>query len=305
MLISGGGSALLSYPRISLKDMKNTTDLLLKSGADINQINTVRKHLSFVKGGQLIKNVKCKVICFIISDIAGDPLEFISSGPTYPDSTTFDDAEKILREYGLFNKIPISVKNIINDGLNGNIPETLKKNNPIFQKVTNVIIANNALACKEAEKKAKQLGYQTMILTTSLEGEAKDVGLYLTDKVNDFQSFDKKIVFISGGETTVTVKGNGIGGRNQEMVLSCVRNIAGKNIVFSSFSTDGIDGNNDAAGAIADTFTFDRAIKIKADPIKFLNDNNSYNFFKNLKDLLYTGPTGTNVMDLQLIVRYS
>lgn len=305
VLISGGGSALLSYPRVDLKDLQNTTNFLLKCGADINEINTVRKHLSYVKGGQLVKNAKCKIVALIISDIIGDPLEFISSGPTYPDSTTYIDAEEILKKYNLMEKIPDSVKQVIFDGLNGNIPETPKKNDPIFKKVENIIIANNNLACEAAKEKAKELGYHTLLLTTSLDGEAKDIGTYLTDKVNNYNLEVRKIAFISGGETTVTIKGNGTGGRNQEMVLSSVNNIAGKNIVFSSFATDGIDGTCDTAGAIADGFTRERSNQKNIDYMDFLKDNNSYEFFKKLGDFFITGPTGTNVMDIQIIIKYS
>lgn len=305
VLISGGGSALLSNPRINLEDLQNTTSLLLKSGANINEINTVRKHLSYVKGGQLLKKVKCKVISLIISDIIRDPLEFISSGPTCPDSTTYKDAKEILIKYNLYDEISQNVNNVIEEGTSGKISDTPKKDDPIFSNVSNFIIANNKLACKAAVEKAEELGYLTMLLTTTLEGEAKDIGNYLADRANSYRSHAKKIAFISGGETTVTIKGSGFGGRNQEMVLSSVKNIAGKNIVFSSFATDGIDGSSDAAGAIVDSFTLDKCKLRNIDPVEFLKDNNSYEFFKKLDDLLFTGPTGTNVMDIQVIVKYS
>lgn len=302
VLISGGGSALLSKPRIPLNDLKKTTDLLLKSGADIKEINTIRKHLSFVKGGQLIKNAKCQVISLIISDIIGDPIEFISSGPTYPDSTTFSDAEKILKKYNLWKKIPFSAKKIIEDGKRGLIPETPKKNDEVFKKIDNFIVANNKTACEKAEKKAEKLGYKTLLLTNSLEGEAKEVGRYLVEKAKN-HLIDKKTVFISGGETTVTIKGDGYGGRNQEMVLGAIKSLANKNMVFSSFATDGIDGRSDAAGAIADGFSYKKAIEKKLNPDEYLEKNNSYEFFKKINDLLITGPTGTNVMDIQLILK--
>lgn len=302
VLISGGGSALLSKPRISLKDLQKTTDLLLKSGANINEINTIRKHLSYVKGGQLIKHARCKVISFIISDVIGDPLEFISSGPTYPDSTTFFDAEKILTKYELLDKIPKSVIEVLNDGKRGVIEETPKPNDKIFNKVKNIIVANNKKACEAAEKKAKELGYKTLFLTSSLDGEAREVGKYLIEKAAN-HLHDKKMVFISGGETTVTVKGSGSGGRNQEMVLGAVEFLKNKDIVFSSFATDGIDGTSDASGAIADGFTLERAAKKGITPKKYLDNNNSYEFFKELGDLLFTGSTGTNLMDLQIILK--
>ena len=305
VLISGGGSALFSKPRISLEDLQKTTDLLLKCGANINEINTIRKHLSYVKGGQLAKCAKCTVVSLIISDIIGDPLEFIASGPTYPDSTTFSDAEKILQKYNLWQDLPDSIKNTIEDGLKGKISETPKKNDPVFENVFNFIIANNKIACKAAEDKAEELGYKTMLLTTRLDGEAKSVGKYLSDKAISYLADVQKIMFISGGETIVNIIGEGKGGRNQELVLSCVKNIYKKNIAFSSFATDGIDGNSDAAGAIADGFTFEKAQYKNMNPDAFLKENNSNKFFKNLSDLFTTGPTGTNVMDIQIIVKYA
>ena len=302
VLVSGGGSALLCKPRICLEDLQETTDLLLRSGADINEINTIRKHLSYVKGGQLVKQVKGVVVSLIISDIVGDPLEFIASGPTSPDSTTFSDAKKVLEKYDLWQKVPTEIKNVIELGINGKIDETPKRDDPAFDNVFNFIVANNEIACKATEEKAKEIGYKTMLLTTSLTGEAKDVGQYLTDKANNYRKEDGDFVFISGGETTVTVKGNGRGGRNQELVLGSVESIVGSDLVLASFATDGIDGKSDAAGAIADGFTLSRADKKRLDPNNFLLENNSYEFFLELGDLFMTGSSGTNVMDIQVIV---
>ena len=304
VLISGGGSALLCKPRAELDDIQKITNLLLKCGADIREINTIRKHLSYVKGGQLVKNVKSKVISLVISDIVGDPLDFIASGPTYPDSTTYKDAKYILEKYDIWDKIPGSIKEIITKGINGKISETPDEKDPIFENVENLIVANNTLACKSAIEKAEDLGYKTMLLTTRLEGEARDVATFLVDKTINYENSSEKMIFVSGGETTVTLKGNGKGGRNQEMVLSSIEKISDKNILFCSFATDGIDGDSDAAGAIADTYSFRRAEKSSIDPDLFLDDNNSYEFFNTLNDLLLTGPTGTNVMDLQIIVKY-
>ena len=303
VLISGGGSALLSKPRVSLNDLQKSTDLLLKSGANINEINTIRKHLSFVKGGQLAASAKCTVISFIVSDIIGDPIGFISSGPTYPDSTTYTDAQNILKKYELWMKLPSSVREIIEDGANGKIPETPKKDDPVFGNVFNFIVANNEVACRAAKDKAEELEYKTMLLTTKLDGEAKEIGKYLAEKATSYLTDAEKMVFISGGETTVTIKGSGRGGRNQEMVLGGVEVLSDKDVVFSSFATDGIDGMCDAAGAIADAYTLMRARKKDLDPNRFLDENNSYEFFKNLGDLFTTGPTGTNVMDIQILVK--
>ncbi|KYK32088.1 MAG: hypothetical protein AYK22_00590 [Thermoplasmatales archaeon SG8-52-3] len=304
VLISGGGSALFCKPRVSLLDLQKVTNLLLKSGADIKEINTIRKHLSYVKGGQLAKLANCTVISFIISDIIGDPIEFIASGPTYPDSTTFIQAKKILEKYDLWLKIPLSTKRIIDEGVAGNIPETPKDKDSAFENVFNFIVANNKMACCAADKKAKELGYKTMILTTLLDGYAKDRGKFLVEKALNYQTNAKKMIFISGGETTVKVKGKGIGGRNQEMVLAGVNKIGKNNIVFSSFSTDGIDGNSTAAGAIADTYTLERAKEKKLNPNIFLKENNSNKFFEKLNDNFITGSTGTNVMDIQLLIKF-
>lgn len=304
VLISGGGSALLCKPRVDLRDLQQITDLLLKSGADINEINTVRKHLSFVKGGQLVKSVKGTVISFIISDIIGDPLEAIASGPTCPDFTTYASAQNILKKYDLWRKVPSDVRKVIEDGFKGKIPETPKEDDPVFDNVFNFIVANNDIACKAAVDKAEKLGYNTMLLTTSLKGEAKEIGRYLVGKARNYYSRDaEKIVFVSGGETTVTVRGKGTGGRNQEMVLEGIGELDDADVVFASFATDGVDGVSDAAGAIADGFTMMRARKKNIYPDEFLKKNNSYEFFKKLDDLLLTGPTGTNVMDIQIIIK--
>jgi glycerate-2-kinase len=300
VLVSGGGSTLLCKPRVSLRSLQETTNLLLKSGADINEINTIRKHLSYVKGGQLIQFAKGLVLSLIISDIVNDPLEFIASGPTSPDTTTFSDAKTILRKYFLWERIPSEVRRIVEDGIKGNISETPKKDNPIFDNVNNFIVINNKIACNSAVKKAKSLGYEAKIITTSLTGEAKYAGNILIDKVKNQPN--KQTLFISGGETTVTIKRGGKGGRNQELVLGCVKRIADSDIVLASFATDGIDGKSDAAGAIADGFTFSQALDKKLSPDKFLEDNNSYEFFSKLNDLFITGFSGTNVMDIQLIM---
>ena len=302
VLISGGGSSLLCKPRIDLKDLRIVTDLLLKSGADIRELNTVRKHLSFVKGGQLVKQTKATIVSLILSDIVGDPIEFIASGPTAPDSTTYSDAKYVLRKYSIWNKVPESVRATIDRGIKGSLPETPKEDDPVFERVHNVIIGNNELACKKAAETADKLGYETRVLNTRLTGEARNVGEDLAYYATIIPCENRKIALITGGETTVTVKGEGKGGRNQELVLAAARKIEKENIVFSSIATDGIDGNSDAAGAIADGNTIQRAKKKGLKPEAYLDNNDSYNFFKNLDDLLITGPTGTNVMDIQLIL---
>jgi hydroxypyruvate reductase/glycerate 2-kinase len=198
--------------------------------------------------------------------------------------------------------LPSGVTNIIDDGIQGILAETPKKDDPVFDNLSNLIVANNEIACKAAEDKAIELGYTTKLLTTSLTGEAREIGVYLVDKAKNYSKESGKYVFISGGEATVTIKGNGKGGRNQEMVLGSVECMADTEIVFASFATDGIDGKSDAAGAIADGFSLIEARKKDLDLARFLKENDSYNFFKRLDDLFMTGPTGTNVMDIQVIV---
>lgn len=303
VLISGGGSSLLCKPRIPIKDMQLTTDLLLKYSLNINEINTIRKHLSFVKGGQLVSYANCNVISLVVSDVVGDPLGFIASGPTYPDSTSFIDCKKIFKKYSIYNKLPRSVRKTISDGIEKKIFDNPKKESSTFNKVHNFIVANNSIACNVAKEKAENLGYKTIILTTKLEGEARDVGKNLVNRAKNYCFESEKIMFISGGETTVTIKGNGIGGRNQEMILNAINELKNSDIVFASIGTDGIDGNSNAAGAIADSFSYKKALDINLKLEKFLEDNNSYEFFRKINDLLVTGLTGTNVMDLQLIVK--
>ncbi|MCD6236751.1 MAG: glycerate kinase [Thermoplasmata archaeon] len=299
VLISGGGSALFCKPRVSLSDIQRLTELLLKSGVDIKEINTIRKHLSYIKGGQLVRLAKCDISAYIISDVVGDPLEFIASGPTVPDSTTYNDAKNILKKYGLWNKVPASIQNILIRGIRGELSETPKPGDKMFDRVKNTIVANNSKACKAVKNKAEELGYKGIIFSTELTGNARDVGKLLIKYAENLESGS---VLVAGGETTVKVKGNGKGGRNQEMILSSVEHIADTDIVFSSLATDGIDGNSDAAGAIADGYTKERAKNMGMKIESYLRNNDSYHFFKKLDELLVTGYTGTNVMDVQLLL---
>ncbi len=301
-LISGGGSALFCKPRVPIEDIQRITTILLKSGADIKEINTIRKHLSYIKGGQLARLANCRIFSYIVSDVVGDSIEFIASGPTAPDTTTFEDARETLFKYNLWNKIPESVRKVIERGLRGNIPETPKPGDKVFGKVKNVVVANNSLACETAKKRAEELGYKAKIFSTNLTGEARKVGAFLVKKALD--ELSEKEVMISGGETTVEIKGKGKGGRNQEMVLSAVEMLKDLSLVFVSFATDGIDGNSDAAGAISDCYTLERALDRGLNLREYLRNNDSYHFFKNLGDLLITGSTGTNVMDIQILLNY-
>jgi len=307
-LISGGGSSLLTFPAndISLEEKKLTTDVLLKSGADIREINTIRKHISKVKGGQLLNLLKpAKVVSLILSDVVGDPIEYIASGPTSPDSSTFKDALSIIKKYNLVNKLPKSVVERIEKGVRGEILETPKPGDEIFNNVKNIIVSNNMKSLVAMEKKASSLGYNTIILTSYAQGESREVGKFLCAVIKQISSYDipikKPACLILGGETTVTVKGNGKGGRNQELVLSIVLNCKDvKNFVFASIGSDGIDGYTDAAGAIADNFSLEDAVNSGLKPEEFLENNDSYNFFKQTRDLIFTGPTGTNVNDFMV-----
>ncbi|HIH00124.1 MAG TPA: DUF4147 domain-containing protein [Thermoplasmata archaeon] len=302
VLISGGGSSLFCKPRVPLPDLQSTIDLLIRSGATIQEINTVRKHLSFVKGGQLVYQTKAVILSLIISDVIHDPITSIASGPTTPDPTAYSDAVEILEQYHLWAEISPAVRTILEKGQKGMIPETLKEDDVAFEKVFNFIVANNETACQAALKKAMELGYDAKLLTTSLTGEAKTLGRYLVDRANN-SLIKEHAAFICGGESTVTVQGPGVGGRNQELVLGCVNDIAGSGMVLASFATDGIDGNSDVAGAIADEYSWARGQKKHLVPSRFLLDNNSYVFFQALGDSLHTGPTGTNVMDVQIILQ--
>jgi glycerate-2-kinase len=302
VLISGGGSALFCSPRVPLEDIQKTTDLLLRSGAGIEELNAIRKHLSLVKGGQLVRDIKGVVISLIISDIINNPISSIASGPTSPDPTTFSDAEENFKRYNLWKKIPTTVRTVIQDGVASRISETPKEDDPMFHSVFNFIIADNEHACHAAMKKAEDLGYCARLLTTSITGEAREIGPYLLKKVRQSLS-PQKTVFVTGGEPIVTIRGNGKGGRNQELVLGCIEKLARTEMVVASFATDGRDGNSPGAGAIADGFSLARAKKQKLSVSDFVTENNSYEFFCRLGDVLLTGTTGTNVMDVQIIIR--
>ena len=309
-LISGGGSSLMPLPRgkISIADKKEITNALLKCGATINEINTVRKHISDFKGGWLAKKAyPATILNLILSDVVGDPLDFIASGPTVPDSTTFNDAIKVLEKYGLWSKAPASIRKVLSDGEKGIIPETPKADDEAFKKVFNVVVGNNRLASLTAQEYLKSEGLNTLLLTATLEGEARHVGVMLASIAREISTsgnpVPKPAGIIVGGETTVIVAGKGLGGRNQEIALAAAQKLNGMNgIVVASLSTDGIDGPTDAAGAIVDGKTLVKAAKMGLAPEEYLAENDSYHFFSKLGDLIFTGPTGTNVNDISVIV---
>jgi glycerate-2-kinase len=309
-LISGGGSSLMPLPRgkISITDKRKLTDALLRSGATINEINTVRKHISDFKGGWLAKKAyPATILNLILSDVVGDPLDFIASGPTVPDSTTFSDAVRVLQKYHLWGRAPSSVRQVLTDGEKGLIPETPKAGDEAFKKTHNVIVGNNRSASLAACECLRKTGLNTLLLTASLEGEAREAGIILATIAHEVSVSEnparKPAGIVAGGETTVTVIGKGLGGRNQEISLAASPKLNGLDgAVIASLTTDGVDGPTDAAGAIADGKTLARAAESGLTPERFLLENDSYHFFEELGDLMFTGPTGTNVNDVSVII---
>lgn len=308
-LISGGGSALMPLPAegVSLDDLQYITGRLLKAGATINELNAVRKHLSSFKGGQLARHCyPARILGLILSDVVGDPLDVIASGPTVPDTSTFDEAYEVLKKYSLIDDIPESVKSRLLDGIKGNIVDTPKADDPVFERVFNLLIANNLIAAKAAQQKAEEIGYNSIVYSTNIEGEARHVANELARKakklIHNEGPVEKPAAMIIGGETTVTVKGNGKGGRNQELALAASPEISGLRCLVATLGTDGIDGPTEAAGAIIDGNTMPKAEKKGLIISDYLDDNDSYSFFHQLGDNIITGPTGTNVNDLAIML---
>lgn len=309
-LISGGGSALLIAPvsGISLEDKQNATKFLLASGATIHEFNTVRKHLSRAKGGRLAQMAyPATVASLILSDVVGDDLDVIASGPTVPDPSTFQDADKILKDYGIWNQLASSVRHHFEKGSSGQIEDTPKSDNPAFQQCSQELVGTNLQALEAAAKTAGSLGYRPLILSSKVEGEAREVAIFFTaigkEVLGSENPLKPPVCVLCGGETTVTLQGDGHGGRNQEFALASALAIDGlDNMIVLSGGTDGTDGPTDAAGAIADGTTLARARENDLDPKDFLQRNDSYNFFQKLDDLIMTGPTRTNVMDIYMLL---
>ena len=309
-VISGGGSALLVAPAegVTLADKQEVTRLLLACGADIHEINTVRKHLSRAKGGGLARYAHpATVVSLILSDVVGDDLNVIASGPAVPDTSTFGDTREVFGKYDIWHKLPQSVQTRIRQGLAGDIEDTPKAGDDVFRRCYSELVGTNIQALIAASKAAQRKGYQSIILSSTVEGEAREV-------VKMFAAFAKEVrnsanpiaapaCILCGGETTVTIQGNGKGGRNQEFALASAMIIDGmQNIVVLSGGTDGTDGPTDAAGAIADGRTMARAMAQDLSPLDFLQRNDSYNFFLPLNDLIITGPTRTNVSDVYMVL---
>ncbi len=309
-LISGGGSALLPLPLepVTLEEKQETTRLLLACGATIHEINAVRKHLSAIKGGRLARLAQpAEVLALLLSDVVGDPLDVIGSGPAAPDTSTFATAWAVIEKYGLQKKIPARVRRLLQDGLEGKIQETPKPGDACFRRTRNVIVGSNRLAVDAAARKARELGYRPLVLSTTIEGETRDIAAMhaaiAREIVTSGRPARPPVCVISGGETTVTLRGQGLGGRNQEFALAAAIALEGvPGVLAFSAGTDGTDGPTDAAGAMADGATVARAASIGLDAKKALNGNDSYRFFQPLGDLVMTGPTGTNVMDVRLML---
>lgn len=309
-LFSGGGSALLPAPApgITIGEKQQTTRLLLACGATIDEVNAIRKHLSSIKGGLLSRHAHpARVLSLMLSDVIGDSLDTIASGPTYPDSTSFNYCLELADYYELRAHLPDAVRKRLETGARGEIDETPKVDDPCFARVHNKIIGNNSLAIAAAADRARDLGYSVLRLTSRLQGEARTIGSALATIAQEVRQNGHPIAppacIIAGGETTVTLRGKGKGGRNQELALAAGLTLDGwKGITFLSAGTDGTDGPTDAAGAIVDGSTIQRGNALGLAAKTHLQDNDSYHYFSKLNDLLITGATGTNVMDLQIVL---
>jgi hydroxypyruvate reductase len=310
VLVSGGGSALLPAPveGTQLYEKQAITRELLACGATIEEINAVRKHCSRLKGGQLARAVQpASCLSLVLSDVIGDPLDAIASGPTVPDPTTYQDALRVLHQYRLQDRIPAGIWRHLEEGARGGEPETPKADDVCFERAHHLIVGNNLQSLLAARDRAASLGFHTLLLTTALRGESREVARVLAAFLLEIRRSGHPIpppaCLLLGGETTVTVRGKGKGGRNQEMALAVSIAIAGaEDLVIFSAGTDGCDGPTDAAGAVADSETWARAKRAGSDPLRALEENDSYHFFQDLGDLIKTGPTLTNVMDVTLLL---
>ncbi|MCW5981774.1 MAG: glycerate kinase [Bryobacteraceae bacterium] len=309
-VFSGGGSALMPLPAepVTLHEKQETTKLLLACGASIHEINAVRKHVSGIKGGQLARLAfPATVVSLLLSDVIGDDLDVIGSGPTAADSSTFGSAKSILEKYGILERVPAAVRERIERGADGEVPETPKPGAAELARTQNLVVGSNQLAVDAAAAKARELGYRTLVLSTFIEGETRDVGRLHAAIAKEIRASGRPLkppaCVISGGETTVTLRGDGLGGRNQEFVLAAALDIAGlDNVLILSGGTDGSDGPTDAAGALADGATVAEARERGLEPARYLAANDSYHFFEPLGKLLKTGPTNTNVMDVRIVL---
>ncbi len=312
-LISGGGSALMTLPpdAVTLTEMQSTTQTLLQAGANIHQLNSVRKHLDLLKGGRLAQVASpARVVALVLSDVVGDPLDVIASGPVTADRTTYRDAIDTLRQFAVWDIIPAAVRDHLERGNDGNTPESPKPGAACFDRVETHVIGSNRLAADAARATAERRGYATQLLTTCLTGEAREVGHMLASIGQQIVTREEPLsapaCIVAAGETTVSVRGGGVGGRNQEVALGAAlaldENPVSESILITSMGTDGIDGPTDAAGAWSTGTTLPRARQLGLDAARALADNDAYPFFRALDDLIITGATGTNVMDIALVL---
>ena len=311
-LISGGGSALMTLPveGIALEDLQQTTDALLRSGASINEINIVRKHLDTVKGGGLARlAAPARLLTLVLSDVVGNPLDAIASGPTVPDTSTFADAAGVFDRYDLWTALPEPVVGRVRRGVDGELEDTPNAADPVFERSQTVIVASNRVAGEAAAAEAARLGMRTMLLTTYVEGEAREAGRVLAGVLREIDAsghpLPRPCCVVAGGETTVTIRGKGRGGRNQELALAAAFGLQGvDDVLLASVGTDGSDGPTDAAGAWVDGSTLAQAAASGLDARAALANNDSYTFFDGLGNLIRTGPTHTNVNDLYLLFAF-
>ncbi|MGH7209101.1 MAG: glycerate kinase type-2 family protein [Nitrospiraceae bacterium] len=309
VLLSGGASSLLPAPApgLSLRDKQQTTRLLLRSGATIQEINAVRKHLSAIKGGRLAASTPARVVSLILSDVIGDDLGAIGSGPTAPDPTTYEEACRILHRYRLWQAVPSRVQSHLMNGRRGRYADTPKPGSSVFRRVQNQLIGNNRQAVEAVARAGKRAGLRALILSSTLTGEATEIagvfGAIAREIASSGRPIARPACIIAGGELTVTVRGKGTGGRAQEMALAAALEIAGlPNVWIAAFGTDGTDGPTDAAGAVVDGQTVARAARAGLDMAGALRCNDAYPFFKKLGGHITSGPTGTNVNDLYLLI---
>jgi glycerate 2-kinase len=311
-IISGGSSALLTLPAsgLSLDDLQETTNLMLRCGASIVELNTLRKHLSQIKGGGLARlAATAPVASLILSDVVGDPLDTIGSGPTAPDPSTFADAWAVLERYDLVDQVPAAVRERLLAGIDGSLADTPKPGDPLFRQVQNVIVGSNRQAAEAAVEAARARGLSALLLSTFVEGQAREVAHVAAALAKELVHYDRPLsrpaCLVWGGETTVTVRGQGRGGRNQELALAAALAMANlPGVVLIALGTDGTDGPTDAAGAVGTGETVARARALGLDPAAYLENNDAYPFFDALGDLIRTGPTGTNVNDLLFLFAF-
>jgi hydroxypyruvate reductase len=313
VVLSGGASALTTLPAagLGLADLQATTGLLLGCGVSIVELNAVRKHLCLLKGGDLARRAApAAVVGMILSDVVGDPLDGIASGPTAPDPSTFADAWAVLERYGLVGRLPDAVRGHLLAGLAGCVPDTLKPGDPLFRRVQNVVVGSNRLAAEAAVEAARGRGLNSLLLSTFIEGEARQVARVAAALAREMVSYDRPVrrpaCLVWGGETTVTLRGKGQGGRNQELALAAALAIQGlPGVLLVALATDGSDGPTGAAGAVATGDTLARACARGLDPARHLEENDAYPLFAVLEDLVVNGPTGTNVGDLMLLFAFA